>query len=118
MEYKRADRVSDLLREEIARMLLREVKDPRIGFVTITDVEVSDDLRSAKVFFSMVGSEMELEKAMKGLNSASRFIKRKLGKRLRMRYIPDIVFKFDRSLEYGSHINGILKELKGSASDE
>ena len=117
MDYKRADRVSDLLREEIAGMLLREVKDPRIGFVTITDVEVSDDLRSAKVFFSMVGSEKELDRATKGLNSASGFIKRKLGKRLKMRYIPDIVFKFDRSLEYGSHIDSILNDLNKSVPE-
>lgn len=111
MDYKRSDRVSDLLKQEIAQMLLREIKDPRIGFVTITGVEVSDDLRSARVFFSIVGSNKEVEETTKGLESASGFIKKKLGKRLRLRRIPNIVFKFDGSLEYGSHINGILKDL-------
>lgn len=117
MDYKRADRVSDLLKKEIAQMLLKEIKDPRIGFVTITDVKVSDDLRFASVFFSIVGSDRELEETTRGLNSASGFIKKKLGKRLRMRYIPNIVFKFDSSLEYGSHIDSILKNLKRAVRD-
>ena len=117
MGYKRADRVSDLLKKEISQMLLREVKDPRIGFVTITDVEVSDDLRSARVFFSMIGDNSELEKTTKGLNSATGFIKRKLGKKLRMRYIPSIIFKFDDSLEYGSYINTILRDLETPGYD-
>lgn len=117
MDFKRADRVSDLLKEEIAGMLLREIKDPRIGFVTITDVEVTDDLRSARVFFSIIGSNSELEETTRGLNSASGFIKKKLGKRLKMRYIPDIIFKFDSSLEYGSRIDGILRNLKNYVPD-
>ena len=112
VDYKRADRVSDLLKKEISQMLLREIKDPRIGFVTITDVKVSDDLRFASVFFSLVGGKKELEETIKGLNSASSFIKKKLGKRLRMRYIPTIAFKFDSSLEYGNHINKVLRSLK------
>lgn len=112
MDFKRADRVSDLLKEEIAQMLLKEIKDPRIGFVTITDVKVSDDLRLAKVFFSMVGGDKEFAQTNKGLNSASSYIKKKLGKRLKMRYIPDILFKLDTSFEYGSHIDRILKSLK------
>ncbi|MDY6856066.1 MAG: 30S ribosome-binding factor RbfA [Thermodesulfobacteriota bacterium] len=117
MDFKRADRVSDLLKEEIAQMLLREIKDPRIGFVTITDVKVSDDLRLAKVFFSMVGGDKELAQTNKGLNSASSYIKKKLGKRLKMRYIPDIQFKFDSSFEYGSYIDSILKGLKEPMND-
>ncbi|MFH2011581.1 MAG: 30S ribosome-binding factor RbfA [Pseudomonadota bacterium] len=117
MDYKRADRVSDLLKEEIAQMLLRDIKDPRIGFVTITDVEVTDDLRQARVFFSMIESNGEIERTTKGLNSASTYIKKQLGKKLRMRYIPDIVFKFDSSLKYGSHIDSILEGLKRTASD-
>ncbi len=117
MDYKRADRVSDLLKKEIAEMLFREIKDPRIGFVTITGVKVSNDLRFAKVFFSLVGTHEELEETTVGLNSASSFIKKKLGKRLRMRHIPDIVFKFDNSLEYGSHIDSILRDLNKTVQD-
>ena len=117
MDYKRADRVSDLLKKEIAQMLLREIKDPRIGFVTITDVEVSNDLRFARVFFSIVGSEKELEETIKGLNSASGFIKKKLGKRLRMRYIPNIIFRLDTSLEYGNRISKVLRDLNRPDQD-
>lgn len=112
--YKRADRVSDLLKEEISQMLLREVKDPHIGFITITDVEVSKDLQVAKVYYTILGDEKQLRESAQALNRASRFIKRQLGKRLRMRYIPDIIFKYDHSLEYGNRIDDILSHLENS----
>ena len=110
--YKRADRVSDLLKEEISQMLLREVKDPHIGFITITDVEVSKDLQVAKVYYTILGDEKQLRESAQALNRVSRFIKRQLGKRLRMRYIPDIIFRYDHSLEYGDKIDHILSHLK------
>ncbi|MBW1838896.1 MAG: 30S ribosome-binding factor RbfA [Deltaproteobacteria bacterium] len=109
--YKRADRVSDLLKEEISQMLLREVKDPHIGFITITDVEVSKDLQVAKVYYTILGDEKQLRESAQALNRVSRFIKRQLGKRLRMRYIPDIIFRYDHSLEYGDKIDHILSHL-------
>lgn len=112
--YKRADRVSDLLKKEISQLLLREVKDPHIGFITITDVEVSKDLQIAKVYYTILGDEKQLRESAQALNRASRFIKRQLGKRLRMRYIPDIIFKYDHSLEYGNRINYILSHLENS----
>jgi len=110
--YKRADRVSDLLKKEISGLLLREVKDPHIGFITITDVEVSKDLQVAKVYYTILGDEKQLRESAQALNRASRFIKRQLGKRLRMRYIPDIIFKYDHSLEYGNRIDDILSHLE------
>ena len=109
--YKRSDRVSDLLKEEISQLLLREVKDPHIGFITITDVEVSKDLQIAKVYYTILGDERQLRKSAQALNRVSRFIKRQLGKRLRMRYIPDIIFRYDHSLEYGDRIDHILSHL-------
>jgi ribosome-binding factor A len=112
--YKRADRVSDLLKEEISQLLLREVKDPHIGFITITDVEVSKDLQVAKVYYTILGDEKQLRESAQALNRVSRFIKRQLGKRLRMRYIPDIIFKYDHSLEYGNRIDDILSHLENS----
>lgn len=112
--YKRADRVSDLLKKEISGLLLREVKDPHIGFITITDVEVSKDLQVAKVYYTILGDEKQLRESAQALNRASRFIKRQLGKRLRMRYIPDIIFKYDHSLEYGNRIDDILSHLENS----
>ena len=112
--YKRADRVSDLLKEEISQMLLREVKDPHIGFITITDVEVSKDLQVAKVYYTILGDKKQLRESAQALNRVSRFIKRQLGKRLRMRYIPDIIFRYDHSLEYGDKIDHILSHLENS----
>src|SRR5512135_588192 len=82
--FKRAERVSDQMKEEIADILMRKIKDPRIGFVTVTDVEVADDLRNAKVFVSIYGGDKV--KTLKGLESASAFIRSELGRRMRMRY--------------------------------
>ena len=110
--YIRADRVADLLKEEISQMLCIEVKDPHIGFITITDVEVSKDLKLAKVFYTILGDERQLGKSSDALQRVLPFIKRQLGKRLRMRYIPDILFRYDHSLDYGSKIDTILNQLK------
>ncbi|MBW2222474.1 MAG: 30S ribosome-binding factor RbfA [Deltaproteobacteria bacterium] len=112
--YKRADRVSDLLKVEISQMLLKEVKDPHIGFMTITGVEVSKDLHVANVFYTILGDEKQVSESAQALSRVSHFIKRQLGKRLRMRYIPDIIFRYDHSLEYGAKIDNILGHLKDS----
>jgi ribosome-binding factor A len=110
--FKRSSRISNLIKEEISNILLKSVKDPMIGFVTITDVEVTDDLKLATIYFSVYGSDDVKNNTFKGLNRASGFIKKELGKNLKLKYIPEISFKFDNSYEYGSHIERILKELK------
>lgn len=112
--HKRADRVSDLLKEEISQMLLKEVKDPHVGFITITGVDVSKDLQVAKVFYTILGDEKQVSDSAQALSRVSPFIKRQLGKRLRMRYIPDIIFRYDHSLEYGARIDTILNQLNDS----
>jgi ribosome-binding factor A len=112
--YSRADRVADLLKEEISQMLCTEVKDPHIGFITITDVEVSKDLQLAKVFYTILGDERQLSESSDALQRVSPFIKRQLGKRLRMRFIPDILFRYDHSLDYGSKIDTLLDQLKNT----
>ncbi len=111
MEFKRAERVGDLIRREISEMLIRGIKDPRIGLVTITRVRISDDLRAAKVYFSALGDEDDHRRSLQGLNSAKGFIKREVGRRLHLRYVPEIVFKFDPSLEYADHMNRLIREL-------
>jgi len=93
-------------------MLLKEVKDPYIGFITITDVEVSKDLQVAKVYYTILGDEKQINDSVQALNRVSRFIKKQLGRRLRMRHIPDIIFKYDHSLEYGAKIDYILSHIK------
>lgn len=99
-------------------MLIREVKDPRIGMVTITGVTVSKDLRIAHIYYSALGSEKQIQDSAIGLRQATKFIQREIGRRIRMRYTPAIDFQFDHSLEYGSHIDQILKDLSVSKTSE
>ena len=108
--YKRAERVSDQMKQEIADILMRKIKDPRIGFVTVTEVEVADDLRNAKVFVSVYGSEKAA--TLKGLESASPYIRSELGRRMRMKFIPELLFRYDDSVERGAHINELLHEIQ------
>jgi ribosome-binding factor A len=98
------------MKQEIADILMRKIKDPRIGFVTVTDVEVADDLRTAKVFVSVYGSEKAA--TLKGLESASPFIRSELGRRMRMKFIPELLFRYDDSVERGAHINELLHEIQ------
>jgi ribosome-binding factor A len=111
MNYKRSEKVAEAVHELISELLIKGLKDPRIGFVTVTGVKVTDDLHLATVFFSVVGSEDEKKETEKGLNSAKGFIRKELGRNLRLRYIPDIIFKYDDSLDYGQRIETILHEI-------
>ncbi|MDY0041591.1 MAG: 30S ribosome-binding factor RbfA [Desulforhabdus sp.] len=114
MEYKRSDRVADLLQREIADLLFRRVKDPRVSGITITGAEVSADLRHAKIFYCVMGSPNDEEKlnASKGLAKARGFIRQQLGKRLHMRYLPELEFHYDASFDYGDKMDRLLKELQ------
>jgi len=112
MEGKRSEKVADLIQKEVSEMLLRSIKDPRIGFVTITRVIMSEDCRLAKVYFSVAGTEEEKERSLEGLNSAKGYIRKELGRRVRLRYTPEIVFKFDPSVEYAIHIEEVIRQLK------
>lgn len=121
MLYKRSHRVGDLIREVICEMLLRDLNDPRLESVTITEVEVSADLKLATVFFSAMGNRSREEASLHGLQSATGYIRKKLGKELRLRYIPDLLFKVDHSFDYGSKIDRVfqtLKEEKNGNSEE
>ncbi|MFV1951712.1 MAG: 30S ribosome-binding factor RbfA [Nitrospinota bacterium] len=116
MEFKRSKRVGGIVLQEISQILLRDIKDPRIGFATLTGIEVSDDLKYAKVFVSILGEEDEKTNTLKGLQSASGFIRRELGSRIRLRSIPELIFKIDTSLEHGAYINKILEDLNKKKS--
>ena len=113
MEGKRSEKVADLIHKEISEMLVKTIKDPRIGFVTITRVLVSEDYRSAKVYFSVPGTLEERQRSTEGLNSATGYVRRELGRRIRLRYTPEILFKFDPSIEYAIHIGEVFRHLKG-----
>jgi ribosome-binding factor A len=93
-------------------MLLRDLNDPRLESVTITGVEVSADLKLATVFFSAMGNRSKEEASLHGLQSAAGYIRKKLGKELRLRYIPDLVFQVDHSFEYGSKIDRLFRTLE------
>jgi ribosome-binding factor A len=110
--YKRSERLGEVLLAEISAVIARDLKDPRIGFVTLTGVEMSDDLRYAKVFASIIGSPAEKARTLQGLSSATGYIRRHLGRALRLRYTPEITFLLDESLEHGANIAQLLRQLE------
>ncbi|HDM76373.1 MAG TPA: 30S ribosome-binding factor RbfA [Deltaproteobacteria bacterium] len=116
-ENKRSDRVGDLLQREIAELLIRRVKDPRLHSVTITQVKVSRDLRHAWVYYNILSGGPTKDSVEIGLARAHGFIKRELGRRLRLRYLPNIEFLWDDSLDYAAHIEELLKKIKHDRDD-
>jgi ribosome-binding factor A len=94
---------------------LKEVKDPHLGFITITGVEVSRDLKLAKIFYTLLGSPDQAEESSRALRRITPFIKKQLGRKLHLRSIPDISFRYDHSLEYGTKIDSILDSLRESS---
>ena len=109
---KRAVRVGDQILKEIAILLLNRVKDPRVQGVTMTGIDLSNDLKLARVYFSVMGDKSDIERALAGLNSAKGFIKREIGLRMQLRYVPEIKFLHDASLESGSHLDRIFEEIQ------
>jgi len=113
-EYPRTQRVRQLLKEEIALLLQREVKDARIGMVTVTDVEVTRDLRHATVHVNVTGDDERKSEALKGLSSAAGFLRSRLGRELTIRRVPELRFKLDRTHEHAARISELLAEVKNS----
>lgn len=110
MSKLRLQRVSELIREVLGD-LMKKVKDPRVGFLTITDVQVSPDLSSARVYVSLLSEGEDREKAMKGLESASGFIRHELGKEIKLRKTPKLTFIYDEGIERGIKILNILNQI-------
>ncbi len=113
MQGKRLDRVNQLVKEEISMLLQRELKDPRLGFVTVTEVEVSKDLRLAKVFVSVLGDDKHWQASMAALGSARGFVRNWLRHHLDLRVTPEIEFRADHSMEHAAHIQSLLKKVQG-----
>jgi ribosome-binding factor A len=109
----RQERVSEAIRQEVSIILHEDLKDPRLGFVTITRVELTPDLRSAKVFFSVLGKEEDYKKTREALDSAGGFIRKLVAERINLRFAPEIMFREDRSTEYSVRIQELLDEIKG-----
>lgn len=108
--YRRTDRVEELLKQEIARVVREEVKDPRVGFVTVMDVAVSPDLRHARVYVSVLGTEEEKRETVAALVRARGFIRARIGDELTLKYLPELRFELDRTLERAARIEALLDE--------
>jgi ribosome-binding factor A len=108
----RLQRVNQLIREEISHLIQRELKDPRLGFVTVTEVDVAKDLRTAKVYVSVLGPEADWQASLKALESARGFIRNWLVPRLRLRAVPHLTFHPDRSMAHAAHIQTVLEGLR------
>jgi ribosome-binding factor A len=109
---RRPDQVAETVRQVIADLLLKELRDPRIGFVTVTGVQVTNDLSVATVRVSIMGDPAEREAALEGLESAAGFLRTRVGKVLTTRIVPELRFELDRGLEHAARINQIIGELK------
>lgn len=111
MSNIRANRVAEQIKKEMGEILSQKIKDPRVGFVTITDVEVTGDLQNAKVYISVLGDEDKKEETLVGLTKATGFIRSEIGQRIRLRKTPEIAFEFDEAFEYGNRIDTILRDI-------
>ncbi|HEY7218828.1 MAG TPA: 30S ribosome-binding factor RbfA [Candidatus Binatia bacterium] len=112
MEFQRSDRVADLLREILAELLHREIRDPRLQTVNMTGVKVTHDLRHATVFFSVLGDSVGKREALAGLKSAAGFIRSKVAKQLKLRFVPSIEFVYDETEEKAQRIESLLRDVK------
>jgi ribosome-binding factor A len=116
-ESRRSQRVADVVRAELSRLLLLEAHDPDLHRVTITDVEMPPDLKSARVYFSCLGGDDEREKVDQALRRAAGFLRREVGQRCRLRYAPELFFVSDRSLEQGARIEELLHQVLPPSSE-
>lgn len=108
----RVDKIAHAIKKEISTIIHSELNDPRLGFVTITAVEMSPDLRVAKVSFSVLGKEEEYKKTKEALDSSLGFIRRLIAQRIRLRFAPEFIFKIDKSIEYSVRIEEVLNKIK------
>lgn len=112
MGQLRMEKVQELMKQEISKIILQEMKDPRIGFVTVTAVDVSSDLRNAKIYVSLMGSEQQIADCWQGLKSSLGFLRREVGHRVRLRYTPELTLALDTSVDYSAHIQTLLQQIK------
>ena len=116
MQGKRTDRVGHLIQMELGKLVTSRIKDPRLGFVTVTHVDVTPDLKSACVFYSVLGNRETKDNSQKALEKAAGFLQREIGSVLHLRNTPRLVFKLDESLEEGMKIDSILREIQQKES--
>ena len=117
-QSRRPQRLALQIQHEVSTMIFRDLKDRRVGFVTVTGVQLSPDLRHAKIFVSLMGSEEEKKESLTALNHATGWIRHELGQRIRTKFLPDIVFLTDTSQDYGEHIDKLIDEIHEHHQDE
>ncbi len=113
----RPEKLAEAVKKEVSDMFRHDLRDPRIGFATITSVEVSGDLRYAKIYVSVLGKEEEQQQTMQALEKAKGFIRSELGQRIRLRYTPELTFKMDHSIQSGTRIIRLLEEVTKETAD-
>lgn len=117
MNKTRTNRIGEEIKKELSILLQRGLKDPRIGFVTVTGVEVTTDLQLAKVYISVFGSPEQKEASLQGLQKAKGFLRTEVGKRIKLRHVPDLQFKMDASIDYGNKIDNLLREISSQEGE-
>jgi len=114
---RRAERLTEEIREQVARMIASDLKDPRLGFVTVTRVELAHDLGHARIHVGVLGSEAEREKSLRALQQASGFVRRELGRRLRIRHTPEVEFRYDKGLDATDRVAQLLEAERRRAEE-
>lgn len=115
---QRAQRVAETIHKEISSLLIKGLKDPRIGFITITSVDVTPDLSIAKVYYTLMAEQGDRKETQAGLSSSASYVRQQIGKVLRLRHIPEIRFHYDESVDYGNHIEKLLSEVKSDLEQD
>ena len=114
----RSNRVGEQMKKELSEIISRKLKDPRIGFVTVTDVEVTGDLQQATVYISVLGNDAEKEQTLLGLSKSKGFIRSEIGQRIRLRKTPELSFEIDSSVAYGNRIDSLLRDIKDPKDEQ
>lgn len=117
-EYQRSSRIAQQLQRELSELIRRQVKDPRVHMVTVTDVDVSPDLKNAKIMVSVLGASGPQPDVVAGLNHAVGFLRHALGRMLRLRSIPDLHFFYDDTLDRAAHLDSLIKRANATGNDE
>ena len=117
LNYKRSSRVAELLREKISHIITQKLNDPLIGLVTVTQVRITDDLRYARVYVRMMGGSKAKENGLKGLERAKNFIRNELGRLIDLKYIPELNFQYDTSIDYAQNIESLITQIHEEDDD-
>ena len=118
MGQLRIDKVQEFIKQEVSQIIQKDIKDPRVGFVTVTDVEMTRDLRHAKIFLSLMGSDEQKKATWEALNRALGFMRSEIGKRIRLRCTPELSLHLDRSLDYSNNIQKLLLQLEKDGTNK